>query len=112
MCRLQLESKLTDERLADERSRCGDNRACARSFLYEVLTLPALVIFQDGIYWIKDLPNSPPSRLLLSTMFLRYANWALDARRQIVEQVKSVGQVQIENLNAWLLFRNTIANKN
>lgn len=98
--RLELESKLTDERLADEKSRCGDNRACARSFLYEVLPLLALVIFQDGIYWIKDFPNSPPSRLLLSTMFPRYANWASDARRQIVEQVKSVGQVQIENLNA------------
>lgn len=83
-----------------QQSAKGDKRECTRHFLEEVLPFLAMVIVQDGIYWIKDYPNNEASRLLRSKMPPTYPNWAADARKKIHNQVKDVGIVQIDNLNA------------
>ena len=51
-----------------QKSVQGDNRECARHFVNEVLPLLAKVVIQDGIYWIKEYPDSLPSRLLIDRM--------------------------------------------
>jgi hypothetical protein len=81
----------------------GDNRECARHFVNVVLPLLAMVVIQDGIYWVTDYPNNLPSRLLLEkmqTIFPGYARWAQQARREIDQQARAVGQVQVDTLNA------------
>jgi hypothetical protein len=84
----------------EQQSDRGDNRECARHFLESVIPFLVMVIIQDGIYWVKDYPNSEASRLLISMIPGTYTNWARDARKKISSQVKDVEQVQVDNLNA------------
>ena len=76
---------------------------CAAHFVNEVLPFLAMVVIQDGVFWIHDYPDSLPSRLLLDrmrTIFPGYATWATAARQDISRQARSVGQVQVDTLNA------------
>ena len=85
-----------------QKSVQGDNRECARHFVNEVLPLLAKVVIQDGIYWIKEYPDSLPSRLLIDrmkTVFPGYATWARNARNEIKQRSISVGEVQVDTLN-------------
>lgn len=88
---------------AEQRDENGDNRECAEHFVNVVLPFLAMVVIQDGIYWIHDYPQSLPSRLLQERMravFPGYIRWAHEARQEIIRQAQSVGQVQVETLNA------------
>ena len=49
----------------------GDHSQAAHNFLYELLPFLAMTIFQDGIYWLRYLPNHQATRLLKQVML----NW-------------------------------------
>lgn len=80
----------------------GDNRLCANHFIFEVLPFIATTVIQDGIFWIHEYPDSLPSRLLQERMrpiFPDFTRWAQQARRDIQEQGRAVGRVQVDTLN-------------
>ena len=83
-----------------QESANGDTRECAKHFLEMVIPFLAMVVVQDGVFWINDYPNSEASRLLISMMPSTYPNWALDARKRIRNEIKDVGSVKIDELNA------------
>jgi hypothetical protein len=49
----------------EQSSAMGDNErvpggeSAARNFLWRVIPMFCMVVFEDGIYWIHDMPNHP-----------------------------------------------------
>lgn len=65
----------------------GDKSNAAKNFLYEMLPFLALVVVQDGIFWLRDWPEHPISKFLLTVMPPTYERWAAEKRAE-VEQVE------------------------
>ena len=80
-------------------SPMGDKSEAAYNFLYEVLPFLALVVIQDGAFWIHDYPDHPYTRKLLSAMPADYERWACDARKLTAEKLQNREQSQVSNLN-------------
>lgn len=47
------------------KSRHGDKSQCAKKFLNELIPFFIKVVIQDGIYFVRDFPNHPFSKLLV-----------------------------------------------
>jgi Centromere DNA-binding protein complex CBF3 subunit, domain 2 len=78
----------------------GAGRVCAAfNFLWKVLPFFAMVIFQDGIYWLRDFPDNPATRLLIHVMPDWYLEWAADARDKVEEMIKHREESKVTDLN-------------
>jgi hypothetical protein len=81
-------------------SPAGDHGPAAHNFLYCVLPYLAMIIVQDGIYWIHDYPDHEASRLLLHTMRQgNFVRWAADARQECVRRVNERDITRVADLN-------------
>jgi Centromere DNA-binding protein complex CBF3 subunit, domain 2 len=94
-----------DEWRSQQESGLGDNQkkgqeCAAHNFLWEVLPFFAMVIFQDGAYWLRDFPDSAASRLLVYVMPEWYLEWAGDAVDKVEEMTRNRGESQITVLNS------------
>jgi hypothetical protein len=71
----------------------------ARNFLLGVVPFFCRVLFQDGIYWIRDYPDHEISRFLLSRLPAWYSEWAEVQRGTLNQLTELTRNKQIENLN-------------
>jgi Centromere DNA-binding protein complex CBF3 subunit, domain 2 len=93
--------KIDDWRAQQEGSN-GDgagNECAAFNFLWKVLPYFAQVIFQDGIYWLRDFPDNPATRLLIDVMPDWYEEWAVEARDKVEEMIKHREESKVTDLN-------------
>jgi Centromere DNA-binding protein complex CBF3 subunit, domain 2 len=91
-----------DEWREQQRSTYGDfpcDGCAASNFLWKVLPFFAMVIFQDGIYWLRDFPNNEATRLLAHIMPTWYPEWAADARDKVEEMIQHREDSKITTLN-------------
>jgi hypothetical protein len=77
----------------------GDKSKAAANFLNEMLPFLALVVVQDGIFWLRDWPAHPICRFLLDVMPPDYERWAAEKRIEVQEAEVSRGDSQVETLN-------------
>ena len=77
----------------------GDHSVAAKNFLEETLPFLAVVALQDGIYWIKDYPNNSAAIMLKNT-FPNYESWALQARKEVVQQQADLEESRVSNMEA------------
>jgi len=83
----------------ERESEFGDKSTAAANFLYETLPYLAMVIVQDGIYWIHDFPNHEITRLLLHAMPPWYPQWAAGARAECERMTLNRQDNQVNHLN-------------
>ena len=65
----------------------GKKKCAAHAFLWEVLPFFALVLFQDGIYWLRDFPDHEATRLLVKVLPDWYQQWAKEALADVEKGV-------------------------
>jgi hypothetical protein len=90
----------------EQSSAMGDNQrdhvpggeSAARNFLWRVLPMFCLVVLQDGIYWIHDMPNHPISMFINGLLPLWYVLWANEQRNRIAHFEYSERTQQISRL--------------
>ena len=80
--------------------RPGDHNCAAYTILWTLLPWLSLVIFQDGIYWLRDFPNHEATRLLLYVLPDWYSGWARWARDEVENIANSRDDAKVANLNA------------
>ena len=85
---------------AEYSSALGDDSKAAANFLNELLPYLAMVIFQDGTYWIHKYPDHEVSILLRQVMPARYERWAVDARREAANMNDMHVECHITEFNA------------
>jgi hypothetical protein len=72
-------------------SALGDNEmdavpggeSAAHNFLWGVIPMFCMVVFQDGIYWIEDMPTHPISMFIKGQLPDWYPQWAQQERDRI-----------------------------
>jgi hypothetical protein len=77
----------------------GDKSQAARNFLNEMLPFLALVVVQDGIFWLRDWPEHPISRFLIDVMPANYERWAVEKRAEVEAATGSRSDSQVLTLN-------------
>jgi hypothetical protein len=82
----------------NERDRVPGGESAAHNFLWRVLPMFCLVVFQDGIYWIQDMPNHPISMFIKGLLPLWYVLWANEQRNRIAQLDYSECTQQISRL--------------
>ena len=77
----------------------GDDSDAAYNFLYHTLPFLAVVVIQNGIYWVRDYPTHEFARLRLHAMPPWYARWAAAAPRQCDQMRTRSAREQVNRLN-------------
>ena len=75
----------------------GDTNEGSIGFIAAVIPTMAKIIFQDGIYWVRDFPIHPISQFLLSK-FQGYDRWAIVARSECDRRQKDIEEDAIKAL--------------
>ena len=77
----------------------GDKSQAADNFLNKILPYLALVVVQDGIYYLRDFPEHELTKLILRVMPPNYEQWAKAARLEIESKTRIQAASQTESLN-------------
>jgi hypothetical protein len=83
---------------AEIQSVHGDHNNGSVDFVNRVIPTMAKIIFQDGIYWVRDFPNHPISQFLTSK-FPGYDRWAIVARAECDKRQNDIEKDTIKALN-------------
>ena len=75
-------------------------KCAAHVFLWEVLPFLATVLFQDGIYWLRDFPHHEATVLLATLLPSWYPEWARHALSQVEEEGRNRQTAQVAVMNA------------
>ena len=82
-----------------QQSPLGDKSLAAQNLLYSVLPYLAMVVVQDGIFWLRDFKDHEVSKLLLKRMPATYELWAKNARENIEVSQRQRQLMQRSNLD-------------